>query len=78
MAWVAQGEDWPAKKAELQALGEQFESSQALFDKLKADAGGGKPITWAQMSKPVADCLHPAASAFRSGPEGSQKWKPHS
>jgi len=55
MAWVAQGEDWAAKKAELQALGEQFESSQALFDKLQADAGGGKPLTWAAMSEPVYD-----------------------
>jgi hypothetical protein len=55
MAWVAQGEDWAAKKAELQALGEQFESSQALFDKLKADAAGGKPLTWAQLGQPAYD-----------------------
>jgi hypothetical protein len=55
MAWTAQGEDWAAKKATLQALGEQFESSQALYDKLKADAGGGKPITWAQLNEPGFD-----------------------
>ncbi len=55
MAWTNQGDDWAAKKAELQALGEQFESSHALYDKLKADAGGGKPLTWAQMSLPAYD-----------------------
>ena len=55
MAWVNQGEDWAAKKAELQALGERFESSQAMYDKLKADAGGGKPLTWGQMSLAAYD-----------------------
>jgi hypothetical protein len=55
MAWVNQGDDWAAKKAELQAFGEQFESSQAMYDKLKADAGGGKPLTWAQMALPAYD-----------------------
>jgi len=55
MPWTAQGDDWAAKKAELQALGETFDSSQAMFDKLKADAGGGKPLTWAQMALPAYD-----------------------
>jgi hypothetical protein len=55
MAWDNQGDDWAARKAELQALGEQFESSQALFAKLQADAGGGKPLTWAQMGEPLYD-----------------------
>src|SRR5262249_1119938 len=55
MAWTAQGENWAQDKAKLQALGEQFDSSQALFDKLKTDAKGGKPLTWAQLAEPALD-----------------------
>jgi len=55
MAWTAQGDNWAQDKAKLQALGEQFDSSQALYDKLKADAHGGKPITWAQLAEPALD-----------------------
>jgi hypothetical protein len=55
MPWVAQGPDWTAKKVELQALGEQFDSSWALFQKLKADAGGGTPLTWAELGAPAYD-----------------------
>jgi len=55
MPWSAQGEDWAQKKAALQALGEQFASSSALYEKLKADAGGGKSPTWAQLGEPAYD-----------------------
>ena len=55
MPWTVQGEDWAAKKAELQALGERFETSDALYAKLKADAHGGKPITWAQLGEGAFD-----------------------
>ena len=55
MPWSVQGDDWAQKKAALQALGEQFDSSAALYQKLKADAGGGKPLTWAQLGEPAYD-----------------------
>lgn len=55
MAWVAQGDNWAEEKAKLQALGEQFDTSEALYEKLKADAGGGKPLTWEQMALPAYD-----------------------
>ncbi len=50
-----QGGDWAQKKAELQALGEQFDSSAALYQKLKADARGGQPLAWAQLGAPAYD-----------------------
>src|SRR5512139_2351604 len=55
MAWIAQGDNWAEDKAKLQALGEQFASSQAMYEKLKTDAGGGKPLTWAQLAEPAYD-----------------------
>ena len=55
MPWTTQGDDWAQKKATLQALGEQFDSSAALYEKLKADAKGGKPLTWAQLGEPAYD-----------------------
>ena len=55
MAWIAQGDGWAEKKASLQALGEQFDSSAALYEKLKADAHGGKPLTWPQLAEPAYD-----------------------
>src|SRR5206468_3153774 len=53
MPWSAQADDWAQSKAALQAVGEQFDSSSALYRKLKADAGGGKPLTWAQLGAPA-------------------------
>jgi hypothetical protein len=55
MPWVAQGADWAEKKAELQALGEQYDTSWALFEKLRADAHGGKPLSWAELGTPAYD-----------------------
>ena len=55
MPWTEQGADWAEKKAGLQALGEQFETSQALYDKLKADANGGTALTWSQLGQPAYD-----------------------
>jgi hypothetical protein len=53
--WVNQDDDWAANKAALQAFGERFATSQALYDALKAAAGAIKPLTWAQMSEPAYD-----------------------
>lgn len=53
--WVAQGDAWAEGKAGLQALGEQFDTSFAMYQKLKADAGGGKALTWEQMALPAFD-----------------------
>jgi hypothetical protein len=55
MAWVAQGTNWAEEKAKLQTLGEQFENSGALYEKLRADAQGGQPLTWQQLSLPAFD-----------------------
>jgi len=55
MPWVSQGPDWAEKKAGLQALGEQFETSWALFESLETDSRGGRPPTWAELAGPGYD-----------------------
>ena len=55
MAWTLQGEGWPQDKGKLQAFGEQFDSSWALYQKLKADARGGRPLTWTELGEPAYD-----------------------
>ena len=55
MAWVSQGENWAQDKAMLQAVGERFDTSWAMYEELKADAGGGKPLNWVQMALPAYD-----------------------
>lgn len=54
-AWLAHDDNWAASKQTLQAFGERFDSSQALYDALKQAAGGGKPLTWQQMGEPAYD-----------------------
>jgi len=54
-AWIAQDENWAASKQKLQAFGERFETSEALYEALKQGAGGGKPLTWQQMAEPAYD-----------------------
>lgn len=53
--WVAQGDSWAQDKAGLQALGEQFDASWAMYQKLKTDATGGQALTWHQMALPAFD-----------------------
>lgn len=53
--WINQGANWPAGKATLQEFGERFQTSEAMFDALKKEANGGKPLTWAQMGQPAFD-----------------------
>ena len=53
--WINQGEDWAERKAELQAFGDRFETSEALFAALRAEAGDATSPTWAQMSQPAYD-----------------------
>ena len=55
MAWTEQGPTWAQDKAMLQALGEQFDTSLALYEKLRADAAGGTKLTWAHMALPSYD-----------------------
>jgi hypothetical protein len=55
MAWTAQGDNWAQDKATLQALGEQFDTSWSMYEKLKADAGGGTKLTWDQLALPSYD-----------------------
>lgn len=54
-AWIAQDANWAANKAKLQAFGERFVTSDEMFEALKKQAGGGKPLTWAQMGEPAFD-----------------------
>jgi len=53
--WSSQDVGWADKKAAFQTLGEQFDASSALYEKLKADAGGGMRLTWAQLGLPAYD-----------------------
>ena len=53
--WIAQDANWTANKAKLQAFGERFATSEQMFEELKKQAGGGKPLTWAQMGEPAYD-----------------------
>ena len=55
LAWSAQGDDWQAKKAELQAYGEQYDNSEAMYEAMKTAANGGKPLTWEQLALPAYD-----------------------
>ena len=54
-AWVAKDANWAASKATLQALGEKYATSDALFDALKQAANGGKPLSFAQLGQPAHD-----------------------
>jgi hypothetical protein len=53
--WVTKGEDWPARKQQLQAYGERFKTSDELYQHLRDAAGGGKALTWSQMGEPAYD-----------------------
>ena len=53
--WMNQDGNWAASKAALQAFGERYPTSEAMFEALKKQAGGGKPLTWAQMGEPAFD-----------------------
>jgi len=53
--WINQDGNWAAGKATLQAFGERFPTSEAMFDALKKAANGGKPPTWAQLGEPAFD-----------------------
>ena len=58
VGWLERGEDkeaWATSKAQLQAFGEQFEDSDALFSFLKDQADGGVTLTWDDMKKPEYD-----------------------
>ena len=58
VGWLERGEDkeaWAASKAQLQAFGEQFEDSDALFAFLQQEVDGGIRLTWDDMKKPEYD-----------------------
>jgi hypothetical protein len=55
MPWTSKGDNWAGEKAKLQALGEQYESSWALYEKLRADAQGGQQLKWEQLALPAYD-----------------------
>src|SRR5437763_11456232 len=53
--WIVQDDNWTASKAALQAFGERYQTSEAMFDALKTQAAGGKRLTWPQMGEPAFD-----------------------
>jgi hypothetical protein len=53
--WIVQDADWPANKAILQAFGERFETSEALYDAFRQAAGAATPLTWPQLAEPAYD-----------------------
>src|SRR5678815_4655739 len=54
-AWKNQDANWAAAKEELRVYGARFQTSDALYEALKESAGGGKPLTWQQLSEPAYD-----------------------
>jgi hypothetical protein len=53
--WINQDQNWAANKQKLQAFGERFQTSEALYEGLKQAAGGVKPLTWQRMAEPAYD-----------------------
>jgi hypothetical protein len=53
--WVDQGDDWATNKQALQAFGERFDTSEAMFAAFRQAANGGAQPTWAQMGEPAFD-----------------------
>ena len=53
--WIAQDDDWAANKATLQAFGDRFDTSEALYNAFREAAGDAAPPTWAQMGDPAFD-----------------------
>ena len=53
--WLNQGDDWTASKTTLQAFGEKYPTSEALYDALKQAADGGRAVTWQQMGEAAYD-----------------------
>ena len=53
--WINQDASWTANKERLQAFGERFPTSDAMFEALKQQAHGGKAPTWPQMAEPAYD-----------------------
>jgi hypothetical protein len=55
LAWASQGANWSEEKAKLQAFGDQYESSWALYEKLRTDAQGGQALKAEQLALPAFD-----------------------
>jgi hypothetical protein len=53
--WINQDANWAANKEKLQAFGDRFATSEAMYEALKQQARGGKPLTWSQMAGPAYD-----------------------
>lgn len=53
--WIVQDTNWPAAKEKLQAFGDQFATSEAMYAALKQAAHGGTTLKWSQMNEPAFD-----------------------
>ena len=54
-AWIEQDANWTASKQTLQAFGERFDTSEALYEALKQAARGDTALTWQQMAEAPYD-----------------------
>ena len=53
--WINQDDNWATNRGKLQAFGERFATSDAMYEFLREQAHGGKPLTWAQLGEPAYD-----------------------
>jgi hypothetical protein len=53
--WIDQDENWAANKPKLQAFGERFDTSEALYEALKRSAANIEPPSWQRMAEPAYD-----------------------
>lgn len=53
--WVAKDANWTDGKARLQAFGDRFATSDALFEAFRKAAHGGGTVKWSQMNEPAFD-----------------------
>ena len=53
--WAAQDGNWTASKAQLQAFGERFATSEEMFQALRQAAGEGASPAWQQMGEAAFD-----------------------
>jgi hypothetical protein len=53
--WIPQDANWSGGKATLQAFGDRFATSDAMYAALKDAARGGTPLKWSQLALPAWD-----------------------
>jgi hypothetical protein len=54
-AWISVDANWAQNKQRLQAFGEQYSTSEALYNAFRQAAGTGTPLTWARIAESAFD-----------------------